>query len=358
MYLDDAGSAPVLPEVEDALRDVPPGNPASPHAEGRAARRALDAARDRAADALGTDPLELSFCSGGTEACALALLGAGRHLPAGKAIVTWADDHQAVLGAVRRLEAEGRLVAVLPASSFELPADAGLVSLGLANNELGTLSPVAELAGVARGLGALVHLDACQGPRWLRPPLELCDLASFSGHKLGAGTGGLLYARRGLVVDPLWEGGPQELGRRPGREDVRAAAAVATALAVSASRRDERSAAVAPLAARLQAVLLELGGLPTAEGPRLPNYATACFDGVRGEDVLMALDLEGLAASSGSACASGSLDPSHVLLARGFSLEEALGSLRLTLGYSTTGSEVERAESILRRVLSPLLAHA
>ena len=247
---------------------------------------------------------------------------------------------------------------VLAPGELSLPAGTGLVSVGLANNEVGTLGPVAEVATAARAAGALVHLDACQGPQWVRPPLELVDLASFSGHKLGAGAGGLLFARRGLALEPLQEGGPQEFGRRPGREDVRSAVAIAAALAACAGRRAEASAAVAPLAARLQALLEELGGVPTGASPRLPCIASAAFAGVRGEDLLLALDLEGVAASSGSACASGSLDPSHVLLALGFDLAAALGSLRLSLGYQTTADEVAAAERIIRTVVSPLLAHA
>jgi len=335
-----------------ARESAPTGNPSSPHSEGRAARAALDAARDRAAAALGLETREVVFCASGTEAVNLALLGAGRRLPAGRSVVTWEAEHQAVLGAVRQLRLEGRAVHVLPVGGGgfaepALPADAGLVSLGLANNELGTLQPVAEVAAAAQTQGALVHLDCCQGPRWVRPPLEVADLASFSGQKLGAGPGGMLVARPGLRLQPLVFGGPQERGRRAGREDVGSAAAVAAALEEGARGRDRRSAAARPLAARLRAALAEVGGLLTGGEPRLPNYATAAFRDVRGEDLLLALDLAGVAASSGSACASGSLDPSHVLLALGLSLEEALGSLRLTVGYDTTAEEIEQVFHVL-----------
>jgi cysteine desulfurase len=343
----------VLDAARRAREAAPAGNPASPHAEGRAARAALDAARDRAARALGSGAREVVFCASGTEAVNLAVLGAGRRLPPGRSVVTWEAEHQAVLGAVRQLQLEGRTVHVLPVAGGgfaapALPGDAGLVSLGLANNEVGTLQPVVEVAGAARGLGALVHLDCCQGPRWARPPLELADLASFSGQKLGAGPGGLLVARPELHLQPLVYGGPQEWGRRAGREDVASAAAVAAALEVSAGERDRRSAAARPLAGRLRAALAELGGRVTGDEPRLPNYATAAFSDVRGEDLLLALDLAGVAASSGSACASGSLDPSHVLLAMGLSLDEAMGSLRLTVGYDTTAEEIERMFHVLQ----------
>ena len=306
------------------------------------------------------DGRELAFTSGGTEACSLALLGAGRRLRFGR-LVTWASEHQSVLGPLRQLELEGRPLTVLAvdaggrASARDIPADASLVSISLANNEVGTLQPVTEIAARARQLGALVHLDACQGVQWLRPPLEVADLTSFSGHKLGAGAGGLLHARAGLLLEPLQYGGPQEFGRRPGREDVRSAVAVAVALATCAAQREARARVVAPLAARLQALLQALGGKLTGGEPRLPNLASAAFGRARGEDLLLALDLAGVSASSGSACASGSLDPSHVLLAMGLSLDESLGSLRLSLGYGSTADEVDRAMPILRRALEPVL---
>ncbi|MFI5038484.1 MAG: aminotransferase class V-fold PLP-dependent enzyme, partial [Solirubrobacterales bacterium] len=176
MYLDDAGSAPLLPEVREMMRGVPDGNPSSPHAEGRAARTALDEARDTAARALGADRTEVSFTASGTEAVNLALFGVARRRPQGGTIVTWAAEHQSVLGAVRRLELEGHPVEVLPvdgagrAGPDHIPASASLVSIGLANNEVGTIQPVAEVIERAHALGALVHVDACAGPRWIPIP--------------------------------------------------------------------------------------------------------------------------------------------------------------------------------------------
>ncbi len=355
IYLDDAGSAPVLPAARRARLEAPDGNPASPHAEGRAARAALDIARDATAAALGVSARQVVFCSSGTEAVSMAVLGAGRRLPRDRSLVTWEHEHQAVLGAARRLRQEGVAVHLLPVDGQgfacpELPPDAGLVSIGLANNEVGTLQPVAAIAARARELGALVHLDCCQGPRWVRPPLELAHLASFSGPKLGAGPGGLLVADPEVRLEPLTFGGPQEWGRRPGREDVGAACALAAALQTCAAERARRSRAAGPLAGRLRQALDGLGARCTGGEPRLPNFATAAFGGIRGEELLMALDLAGVAASSGSACASGSLDPSHVLLAMGLSMEEALGSLRLTVGYETTADEVETAVTVLERL--------
>jgi cysteine desulfurase len=340
--------------VVEALAAVPAGNPASPHLEGRAALAALDAARETAARALGADPTEIVFTASGTEAVNLALLGAGRRLPPEAVIVTWAAEHQAVLGAVRHLQLEGRRVEILRVdgegrnSEAHLP-NAGLVSTSLVNNEVGTIQPRAHAPG------ALVHLDACQGPQWIEADLRGVDLASFSGPKLGAGQGGLLFVRSGTRLEPLLYGGPQERGRRAGREDVRAAIAVATALASCVARREELSAAVKPLGQRLRRALAAAGGRLTGAEPALPNHASAVFPGTRGEDLLMALDLAGVAASSGSACASGSLDPSHVLLAMGCSLEDSLSSLRLTAGWRTGEADVARAEAVLRSILAPLV---
>lgn len=363
IYLDDAGAAPVLPEVAAALRDLPEGNPSSPHAEGRAARAAFDLARDITARALGAQRTEITFTSSGTEAVNLALLGAARRLPKTGLIVTWAAEHQSVLGALRHLQSAGHAVLIAAVDSTAsadpdaIPQGAALVSIGLANNEVGTIQPVAEVVSRAHELGALVHVDACAGPRWISIPPG-ADLVSFSGHKLGAGRGGALLVRNGVRIDPLLYGGPQEWGRRAGREDVSGAVAVAAALDACARRRDASARKASGQAAALLDVLLRAGGRPTGGERRLPNYATCAFAGRRGEDLLLALDLHGIAASSGSACASGSLDPSHVLLAMGLSLDEALGSLRLTTGYTTTDEEVARVCAIITTALAPLPARA
>ena len=363
IYLDDAAAAPVLPEVVEALRDLPSANPSSLHAEGRAARAALDRARDMLAEELHAERADVTFTSSGTEAVNLAIFGVARRLPKAARIVTWAAEHQSVLGAMRRLEADGHNVVIAGVDSCARPSldaitdDTSFVSIGLANNEVGTLMPVADAIKRARQAGAVVHVDACAGPRWVAPPDD-ADLMSFSGHKLGAGCGGALYVRNGVRLDPLLYGGPQEWGRRAGREDVAGATAIATALKTCARQRATRSPAAAEHAAKLRATLAGCGGEPTGAADRLPNFASATFIARRGEDMLMALDLAGVAASSGSACASGSLDPSHVLLAMGLSLDAALGSLRLTTGYSTTAEEVESAIRALTTVLTPSAVRA
>jgi cysteine desulfurase len=184
------------------------------------------------------------------------------------------------------------------------------------------------------------------------------DLVSISGHKLGAGRGGVLYVRDGLRIDPMLFGGTQEWGRRAGHEDVAAASAVATALAVSSREREPQAREATPRSESLRELLHELGGTLTGADHRLPNFASCTFAGRKGEDMLLALDLSGVSASSGSACASGSLDPSHVLLAMGLNLDQALGSLRLTTGYATTAEEISIAIDVLRKVLSKAPARA
>jgi cysteine desulfurase len=206
--------------------------------------------------------------------------------------------------------------------------------------------------------GALVHLDACQGPQWLEVDLRGIDLASFSGHKIGAGQGGLLFVRSGTRLEPLVYGGPQERGRRAGHEDVRVATAMATALACCVERREAMSAAAKPLGSRLRRALAAAGGRLTGAEPALPNHASAIFPGTRGEDLLLALDLAGVAASSGSACASGSLDPSHVLLAMGSSPARARGSVRFSLGIYNTEVEVDLLLKHLPAIIAKLRAHS
>jgi cysteine desulfurase len=306
---------------------------------------------------VGATRTEITFVSSGTEAVNLALFGVEGPL------LTWAAEHQSVLGAARHMQSRGRKVNIaLVDATARVDADAivpgtALVSVGLANNEVGTVQPVADVIARAHEVGALVHIDACAGPRWI-PVSAGGDMVSFSGHKLGAGRGGLLFVRDGLRIQPLLYGGPQEWGRRAGHEDVSAATAVAVALAACARERERRSAAAYSQSLALRLVLRDVGGSPTGADERLPNIASCVFEDRRGEDMLLALDLAGIAASSGSACASGSLDPSHVLLAMGLTLEQALGSLRLSVGYATSDEEVVRAGQILYSVLSRTKSHA
>src|SRR5258708_11787419 len=264
IYLDDAGFAPVLPEVQAALQELPEGNPSSPHMEGRAARSALDRARDIAARALGADRTEISFAGSGTEPVNIALFGLARRQSKQGTLVTWAAERQSVLGAMRRLQSDGHAVEVAQvdpsgrADPGDIPSSAVLVSIGLANNEVGTIQPVAAIIARAHGVGALVHVDACAGPRWIGVP-EGADVISFSGRKLGAGRGGILFVRDGVRIDPLLYGGPPEWGRRAGREDVDAAIAVATALSTCQRDRLGGGAVAARQASPPRALLLHPG---------------------------------------------------------------------------------------------------
>jgi len=299
----------------------------------------------------------VTFVSSGTEATNLALFGTKGKL------VTWAAEHQSVLAAARRMQVLGREVVIAGVDRHAtvdvaaITPGTAFVSVGLANNEVGTIQPVADVIERAHDAGALVHVDACAGTRWIDVPAG-ADLVSFSGHKLGAGRGGMLFVREGVRVDPLLYGGPQEWGRRAGFEDVTAATAVATAIAVCRRERSTRSIAAARQSRVLREALVQLGATLTGGEARLPSFASATFADRKGEDMLLALDLAGVAASSGSACASGSLDPSHVLLAMGLTMAQALGSLRLTTGYSTTDEQIPRAVEILRTALSRTRAHA
>src|SRR5712692_10939347 len=256
VYLDDAGAAPTLPEVVQALGGIPDGNPSSFHREGRAARASLDAARDHLAAALNAYRTVITFTASGTEAVNLAILGAAHRLPAHATVLTWAAEHQSVLAATRHLEAAGHAVTIGPTdhnAAVDLDAikpGVGLISIGLANNEVGTIQPVVEAIERAHQVGALVHVDACAGPRWI-DITQGADLISLSGHKLGAGRGGALYVRDGVRIDPLLYGGPQEWGRRAGHEDVASALAFATALSVCQRDREARASA-----ARIQAAVL------------------------------------------------------------------------------------------------------
>ncbi len=308
------------------------------------------------APALAANRTEITFTSSGTEAVNLALFGAARRLPSTGTILTWAAEHQAVLGAARRLQAEGRRVEIAPVDQ-EARADpdaiapgTALVSIVLANNEVGTIQPVREVIDRAHAIGALVHVDACAGPRWIPIPGG-ADIVSCSGHKLGAGRSGVIYVKDGVRIDPIFYGGPQEWGRRAGYEDVASALAFATAITVCVRDRIQRSIEARKQSTALRDLLGELGGRPTGAEHRLPDFATCTFADRKGEDMLLALDTAGIAASSGSACASGSLDPSHVLLAMGLSLDEALGSLRLTTGYATTDDDISQAREIITAAL-------
>ncbi len=375
VYLDHAATTPVDPEVAEAMARVlreTHGNPSSVYAEGRAARALVDRARDEVAAALGADGSEIVFTSGGTEADNLALRGA---LLAGKehghGLVTTAIEHHAVLDTAKALEkhAQVRLTVLGVDRDGRLGpgavADAidertVLVSVMHANNEVGTLQPIAEIGAVCRERGVVFHTDAVQSVGIL--PFDVretpVDLVSVNAHKFYGPKGvGALYVRRGTRLATMQTGGGQERGRRTGTENVAGIVGLGTAMRIAAGRRTEESAREARLRDGIIGSVLAripdaiLTGHPTE---RLPNNASFCLAGVEGEQLVVALDLEGFSVSSGSACTSGDTDPSHVVLALGIDRETAKGSLRVTVGRSTTEAEVDAFVAALERAVALL----
>lgn len=373
LYLDHNATTPLRAEARaEYLRELDRlgGNPSSVHTSGRAARVVLDLARERAAAALGVHEDELVFTSGGTESVHLALLGALKVAPAG-GLVTTVVEHSAVLGAAELAGTMGRPVACVgvdAAGRVDLAQlvsrardGAALVSLQTANNEVGTVHPVGKLVAEleTRGERPLVHTDAVQALG--RVPVELrawrVDLASFSAHKLGGPLGvGLLYKRKGVRLAPLLVGGGQEGGLRPGTENVPAIAAAACALELAVAERAQQAvawrASTSELWRQLQSKVpdVRLNGPEIDASDRLPNTLNVTLPGSDGRTLVARLDLEGLEVSAGSACASGSLEPSHVLLAMGRSPEAARAGLRLSLGRTTRGEDVHKAVEILSRI--------
>ncbi len=353
------------------------GNPSSPHAAGRRAKQALESARGRVAACLHANPHELTFTSGGSEADNQAIrTAAALGARCGKRhIVSTAFEHHAVLRTLDRLKRQGFAVTLLdvhgaglvsPAQVAEaIREDTCLVTVMYANNEIGTVQPVAEIGAVCRERGVLFHTDAVQAAGQL--PIDVkaqnIDLLSLSAHKFHGPKGvGALYARRGIALESLIEGGGQERGKRAGTENVPAVVGMAAALEEACADMAARGARLTALRERLIDGLgrIPYGALNGDRKRRLPGNVNFCFEGVEGEALLLLLDERGICASSGSACTSGSLDPSHVLLALGRPDALARASLRLTLGGETTQSDVDDiigavTEAVGRlRAVSPL----
>jgi len=378
IYLDYAATTPLDPRVLEAMLPYLTelfGNPNSIHSLGREARKAVDEAREKIAEVLCCHPAELVFTSGGTESDNLALRGvaeAYRHR--GNHIVTTAIEHHAVLHTCKALQERGFTVTYLPVDEFglvtpEQVAEAVtdrtiLVSVMHANNEIGTIEPIAEIVTAVKEKrpDILVHTDAVQTVGHIPVDVQALgvDLLSFSAHKFYGpkGVGGL-FVRKGVRLLPQLTGGGQERNRRSGTENVAGIVGMAKAL--------ELAVAEMPMELpRLQALrdeLIEgvLSHIPDSRlnghpRKRLPHNANFSFRGVEGETLLLQLDMHGIAASSGSACTSGSLEPSHVLLALGLSHEWALGSLRLTLGRFTTREHIQRVLAVLPPIVEKLRA--
>jgi cysteine desulfurase len=360
IYLDHNATTPLAEPARRAMRALLAegiGNPSSVHAAGRAARAALEGARRTIAGALGVPPATLCFSSGATEANNLALLGALPD-PAGAHVVATPIDHASVLGPLRELERRGARITWLPvaASGRVAPADVAgalrpetaLVSVGWANGDIGTVQPIAEIAALCRARGVLLHVDAAQA--FGRVPISAAgvDLCAISAHKIGGPVGiGALVVRRGVVLRPLAWGGGQERGLRPGTENAVAAAGFAAAVASPPSPDG-----IAERRERLWRAIAALGGVRRHSPPDgLPNTLCVGFTGLAGEAVVAALDLEGVAASVGSACAAGAGEPSHVLRAIGCDEDAARAAVRFSLGAATTAAEIDAAAAAVRRVI-------
>ncbi|MDP6408095.1 MAG: cysteine desulfurase family protein [Planctomycetota bacterium] len=376
VYLDHNATTPLRSEVRERLLaelDALGGNPSSVHSAGRRARAVVDAARARVAAALGVAEQECVFTSGGTEANNLALFGALRRHAPPAGLVTSAIEHSSVLEPAAQLEQEGFAVCrIAPDREGRLAAQAvleaaadpacRLVSIMAANNEVGSTAPLGEIgAGLRAATGGhrpLLHTDASQALG--RLPVDLAgwgvDLASFSAHKIGGPLGvGLLVRRRGAPLAPLLAGGGQEAGLRAGTENAPALSAAALAVELAVNDLDTYRERVGKQTAALWALLAEavpgtrlLG--PAINAPdRLPNTLAVLLPGARRQLLVARLDLEGVAVSAGSACASGSIEPSHVLTAMGCTEDEARGALRISLGRETSPEQTRRAVDILRR---------
>ena len=374
VYADNAATTPVHAKAAEAMLACLKeeyGNPSSLHTVGQRAKELLDQARADVAACLGAGAREIYFTGGGSEADNQALLtGAMLGAKKGKThLITTAFEHHAVLHAMKRLEKLGFTVTYLDVHedgvvrpedvAAALTEDTALVSVMLVNNEIGTLQPVAEIAKLCHEKGVLVHTDAVQAVGHIPVDVKALDvdMLSLSGHKFHAPKGvGALYCRKGIRPEILIEGGAQEFGRRGGTENLPGIVAMAAALKEATENLDREMDRVTALREKL------IAGLETIPHSRLngnrtlrcPGTVNFCFEGIEGESLLLLLDAKGVAASSGSACTSGSLDPSHVLLALGLPHEIAHGSLRLSLTADNTEAEVDHILAVVPQVVSYL----
>lgn len=376
VYLDYNATTPLCPEAREAMLpflDGHFGNPSSVHAEGRAARAAVDDARERMASALGAKPHELIFTGGGTESCNLGVIGIARaHAPRGKHLITSAIEHHAVLHAFDHLKHfEDFEVSVLPASragtvcpddlARAIRPDTTLVSVMHANNETGAVQPARELAAICRKHGVVFHTDAVQsfGKIHFLPHEEGFSAVSIAAHKFyGPKGAGALFVSAGVAISRTAHGGAHENARRPGTENVEGIAGMAAAAEAAVSR-------VGPDLRPLREMLWDGIAAACPDAIRngdparcLANTLNASFPGADGEALLMGLDLEGICVSNGSACMVGSVQPSHVLVAMGVPARTALASVRFSLGRETSAEDIRQTLRALERVLElqPLAA--
>ena len=374
IYLDHNATTPVDPAVADAMDAAQRrcfGNASSVHTFGQAAKAAIDDARTSVAGLLAARGNDVIFTGSGTESDNLAIRGvaAAAALSGRRHLIASSIEHEAVLNTLKSLARQGWTTTLLPvgesgvvepdALSAALTDETALVSVMLANNEIGTLQPVAELARRARERGALFHADAVQAAG--KHPIDVnalgVDLLSISAHKFNGPKGvGALWVRRGArLVAPI-TGGRQERNRRPGTENVPGIVGMGAAARLAGDKLAADAARVAALRDRLEAGVLDgvPGTLVNGTGERVPNTTNISFDGVEAEALLIALDLEGIAVSTGSACSSGTLEPSHVLRAMGFRPHRAQNSIRFSLGLGNTEDDVTRAIDVMPTVVAKL----
>ncbi len=376
VYMDNGATTrvtePVMAAMQPYFCEVY-GNPSSVHAFGREARRAVEAARAQVARAINAEPREIYFTGCGTESDNWALRGAAyANVKKGRHIITTNFEHHAILHTCRQLEKEGFEITYLPVDAEGLisPAqleaairpDTVLVTIMYANNEIGTIEPIAELAEVANRRGVLFHTDAVQaiGHVSIDVKAQGIDLLSMSGHKFHAPKGiGVLYVRQGVHLQRLMQGGAQERGQRPGTENLASIVGIGKAIELATADIEGRAAKMSAVRDHMIARILEeipyvkLNGHPTK---RMCGNVNVSFQFIEGESLLLHLDLKGIAASSGSACTSGSLDPSHVLLAIGLPHEIAHGSLRLSLCEENTMEEADYVVDNLVQIVAKLRA--
>ena len=374
VYADNAATTKMSRVAIDAMRpyfDNIYGNPSSLHSAGQEAKEALEAARERVAKCLGCEPREIYFTSGGSEADNQAIISAARFgaRKGKKHIISTAFEHHAVLHTLNKLEKEGFEVTYLDVKTNHnitaqqvrdaIREDTCLVTTMYANNEIGSVLPIAEIGAICKEAKVPFHTDAVQAAGHLHIDVkeQNIDMLSLSAHKFHGPKGvGALYCRRGLPLVNIIEGGAQERGKRGGTENIAAICGMAAALEDSCAHIDENTAKVTALRDKLIAGLSQIPHSALNGDPvnRLPGNVSFCFEGIEGESLLLLLDMKGVCASSGSACTSGSLDPSHVLLAIGRVHDVAHGSLRLSLCEYNTEEEVDHILSVVPQVVTYL----
>lgn len=374
IYFDNAATTPIRPEVYDAMRPYIEscyGNPSSVYKLARESKKAIDLARKQVADAINADMDEIFFTGCGSESDNWAIKGVALALKdKGKHIITTNIEHHAILHTCEFLEENGYEVTYIPVDEYGMVSaddikkairpDTILVSVMTANNEIGTIEPIKEIGAVCREKGVYFHTDAVQAVGHIKIDVKEMniDLLSLSGHKIGAPKGiGALYIRKGVKIKNLIHGGQQEKGRRAGTENVIGIVALGKACELAVSEMEKTTEKLVYLRDKIIKNILgsidysRLNGHPSE---RLPGNINISFEFIEGESMLLLLDAKGICASSGSACTSGSLDPSHVLLAIGLPHEKAHGSLRISLGYQNTEEEVDKLLEVLPPIVQRL----